>query len=95
MKLVMFEASGQSELAPGLLTDRGVVGLAGVVERGYTPQLTMQNLIDGFDRLRPALERLAAEGEALPLASGAAAGAIAAAREDPLLHCQLLGACAA
>jgi 2-keto-4-pentenoate hydratase/2-oxohepta-3-ene-1,7-dioic acid hydratase in catechol pathway len=69
MKLVMFEASGQSEPAPGLLTDRGVVGLAGVVERGYTPQMTMQNLIDGFDRLRPTLEKLAAEGEALPLAS--------------------------
>ena len=69
MKLVMFEASGQSEPVPGLLTDRGVVGLAGVIERGYIPQMTMQNLIDGFDRLRPTLEKLAAEGEALPLAS--------------------------
>jgi 2-keto-4-pentenoate hydratase/2-oxohepta-3-ene-1,7-dioic acid hydratase in catechol pathway len=69
MKLVMFETREQSEPAPGLLTDRGVVGLAGVVERGYTPQLTMQNLIDGFDRLRPTLEKLAAEGEALPLAA--------------------------
>ncbi|MGH7031802.1 MAG: fumarylacetoacetate hydrolase family protein, partial [Stellaceae bacterium] len=69
MKLVVFEASGQGEPAPGLLTERGVVSLAGAVERGHTPQLTMQNLIDGFDRLRPALERLAAEGEALPLAS--------------------------
>jgi 2-keto-4-pentenoate hydratase/2-oxohepta-3-ene-1,7-dioic acid hydratase in catechol pathway len=67
MKLVMFEASGQSEMAPGLLTDRGVVSLAGIVERGYTPQLTMQNLIDGFDRLRPRLEQLAAQGEAMPL----------------------------
>ena len=69
MKLVMFEASRQSAPAPGLLTDRGVVGLAGVVERGYTPQMTMQNLIDGFDRLRPTLDQLAAEGAALPLAS--------------------------
>ncbi len=67
MKLVMFEASAHSEPAPGLLTGRGVVSLAGVVERGHTPQSTMQNLIDGFERLRPALERLAAEGEALPL----------------------------
>jgi 2-keto-4-pentenoate hydratase/2-oxohepta-3-ene-1,7-dioic acid hydratase in catechol pathway len=67
MKLVMFEASGLSEIVPGLLTDRGVVSLAGIVERGYTPQLTMQNLIDGFERLRPRLERLAAEGEAMPL----------------------------
>ncbi|HEY3911738.1 MAG TPA: fumarylacetoacetate hydrolase family protein [Stellaceae bacterium] len=69
MKLVMFESGGQGEPMPGLLTERGVVSLAGVVERGHTPQLTMQNLIDGFDRLRPPLERLAGEGEALPLAS--------------------------
>ena len=67
MKLVMFETAAHSEPVPGLLTDRGVVGLAGVVERGHTPQLTMQNLIDGFERLRPTLEKLAAEGEALPL----------------------------
>src|SRR5271155_2951198 len=69
MKLVMFQAGGQTEPGPGLLTDRGVVSLVRVVEREHTPQLTMQNLIDGFDRLRPRLEKLAAEGEALPLAS--------------------------
>jgi 2-keto-4-pentenoate hydratase/2-oxohepta-3-ene-1,7-dioic acid hydratase in catechol pathway len=67
MKLVMFEAGGRGEPAPGLLNDRGVVNLAEIVERGHTPQMTMQNLIDGFDRLRPRLEKLAAEGEALPL----------------------------
>jgi 2-keto-4-pentenoate hydratase/2-oxohepta-3-ene-1,7-dioic acid hydratase in catechol pathway len=67
MKLVMFETGGQAGPMPGLLTDRGVVSLAGVAEPGYTPQLTMQNLIDGFDRLRPALDKLAEEGEALPL----------------------------
>src|SRR5215469_1676238 len=67
MKLVMFEEGGQREPAPGLLTDRGVVGTAGVIERGYTAQLTMQNLIDEFDRLRPRLEKLAAEGSAMPL----------------------------
>ncbi|HTV44308.1 MAG TPA: fumarylacetoacetate hydrolase family protein [Stellaceae bacterium] len=69
MKLVMFEAGGAGEPAPGLLTERGVISLAGVVERGYAPQVTMQNLIDGFDRLRPQLEKLAAEGEVQPLAS--------------------------
>ena len=69
MKLVLFQTSEQSEPTPGLLTERGVVSLAGTVERGHTPQLTMQALIDGFDRLRPALERLAAQGEALPLAA--------------------------
>jgi 2-keto-4-pentenoate hydratase/2-oxohepta-3-ene-1,7-dioic acid hydratase in catechol pathway len=67
MKLVMFETAGQSGPMPGLLTDRGVVSLAAVVERGHTPQLTMQNLIDGFERLRPTFEKLAADGEALPI----------------------------
>ncbi len=55
MKLVIFETSERNEPVPGLLTDRGVVSLAGTAERGYTPQLTMQGLIDQFERLRPAL----------------------------------------
>jgi 2-keto-4-pentenoate hydratase/2-oxohepta-3-ene-1,7-dioic acid hydratase in catechol pathway len=67
MKLVLFQTSERDEPSPGLLTDRGVVGLAGIVERSYTPQLTMQGLIESFDGLRPALERQAAEGGALPL----------------------------
>jgi len=69
MKLVLFQTSERAEPAPGLLTERGVVGLADTVERGHAPQSTMQGLIDGFERFRPALERLAAEGEAQPLAS--------------------------
>src|SRR5712691_1571487 len=67
MKLVLFQAGGQGDPLPGLLTERGVVDIAGAVAKGYTPQLTMQGIIDGFDRLRPALEKLAAEGEARPL----------------------------
>ncbi|MBV8120896.1 MAG: fumarylacetoacetate hydrolase family protein [Alphaproteobacteria bacterium] len=67
MRLVMFEGGGEAEPVPGLLTERGVVNLAGAVDRGYTSQLTMQNLIDGFERLRPQLEKLAVEGQALPL----------------------------
>jgi 2-keto-4-pentenoate hydratase/2-oxohepta-3-ene-1,7-dioic acid hydratase in catechol pathway len=67
MKLVLFQTSEHAEPTAGLLTDRGVVNLASTVEQGHTPQLTMQALTDNFDRLRPALERLAAEGEALPL----------------------------
>jgi 2-keto-4-pentenoate hydratase/2-oxohepta-3-ene-1,7-dioic acid hydratase in catechol pathway len=69
MKLVLFQTSGRDEPVPGLLTDRGVVDVAGAVERGYTPEMTMQGLIDNFDRLRPELERLATKGEALPLAA--------------------------
>jgi 2-keto-4-pentenoate hydratase/2-oxohepta-3-ene-1,7-dioic acid hydratase in catechol pathway len=67
MKLVLFQTSAGEEPRPGLLTDRGVVDISGAVGPGYSPQATMQNVIDGFERLRPALERLAAEGEAVPL----------------------------
>jgi 2-keto-4-pentenoate hydratase/2-oxohepta-3-ene-1,7-dioic acid hydratase in catechol pathway len=69
MKLVLFATAERGDPVPGLLTDRGVVSLGGTVERRHTPQLTMQGLIDGFDRLRPTLERLAAKGETLPLTS--------------------------
>src|SRR5438128_3462454 len=69
MKLVLFESAAAREPMPGLLTERGVVDISSVVEKSYRPQLTMQGLIDDFDRLRPSLERLAATGAALPLAS--------------------------
>ena len=69
MKLVLFQPSEGGEPAPGIFTERGVVSLAGTVERRHTPQLTMQGVIDEFGRLRPALERLAADGEARPLAA--------------------------
>ena len=94
MKLVLFETSGQGEPVPGLLTDRGVVDLAGIGRAGYTPQLTMQGLIDGFDRLRPALERLAARARRC---RSPRCGCVRPCRgpEDPVLHRQLLGARAA
>ncbi len=69
MKLVLFQSPGREEPSPGLSTERGVVDVSDIVERSYTPQLTMQRLIDSFERLRPALERRASEGEALPLGS--------------------------
>ncbi len=67
MRLVLFEREAGPELRPGLLTERGVVDIGGAVERGWTPQLTMQGIIDDFAALRPRLERLARDGEALPL----------------------------
>jgi 2-keto-4-pentenoate hydratase/2-oxohepta-3-ene-1,7-dioic acid hydratase in catechol pathway len=69
MRLVLFQTSGLDEPIPGLLTERGVVDISGVTEKGHTPQLTMQALIDRFDRLRPTLERRATDGEALPSSS--------------------------
>ncbi len=67
MRLVLFESPHHPQPTPGLLTERGVVDISGAVANGYTPQLTMQGIIDGFDRLRPALDRLAHDGAALPL----------------------------
>jgi 2-keto-4-pentenoate hydratase/2-oxohepta-3-ene-1,7-dioic acid hydratase in catechol pathway len=67
MKLVLFEGGGTAGPLPGLLTGRGVVDISGVVARGYVPQLTIEGIIDGFERLRPDLEKLAATGEARPL----------------------------
>jgi 2-keto-4-pentenoate hydratase/2-oxohepta-3-ene-1,7-dioic acid hydratase in catechol pathway len=67
VKLVTFQTVGKPDLLPGLFTDRGVVSLADAVPRGATPTATMTGIIDGVDRLRPALERLAREGAALPM----------------------------
>ena len=68
VKLVLFQAGADGEVLPGLITDRGVVDISGAVKKGHTPQLTMQGIIDDFDRLRPALEKLAADGKAMPAA---------------------------
>jgi 2-keto-4-pentenoate hydratase/2-oxohepta-3-ene-1,7-dioic acid hydratase in catechol pathway len=67
MKLVLFESRQHPTAVPGVLTERGVVGVADLTPAGHTPQLTMQALIDGFDGLRAALERRAQDGAALPL----------------------------
>jgi len=68
MRLVLFGKGGSGGPEPGILTQRGVVGIAGLTPKGHTPQLTMERIIDAFESLRPALERRAEEGEALPLA---------------------------
>jgi len=67
LKLVLFQEPGKDDILPGISTERGVVGIAGEVRLGYTPQLTMQGIIDDFDRLRPTLERIARDEAAIPL----------------------------
>ena len=66
VKLVMFQIAGKPDVMPGLFTDRGVVSIADAVPLGATSQSTMTGIIDNFDRLRPALERLTREGTAIP-----------------------------
>ena len=68
MKLVLFQSEADSDIRPGVLTDRGVVDILGAVTQGYTPQHTMQGIIDEFDGLRPSLQELASASAALPLA---------------------------
>jgi hypothetical protein len=60
MKIVLFQRAHSDQPRPGLLTDRGIVDVANSVPDGDTPQDTVRWLIDGFDGLRPVLERLAA-----------------------------------
>jgi 2-keto-4-pentenoate hydratase/2-oxohepta-3-ene-1,7-dioic acid hydratase in catechol pathway len=65
VKLALFEhASG---VRPGIMTRRGVVHISRAVAAGHTPQLTMRGIIDDFERLRPTLDKLARDEEALPL----------------------------
>jgi 2-keto-4-pentenoate hydratase/2-oxohepta-3-ene-1,7-dioic acid hydratase in catechol pathway len=65
VKLALFQKD--ADVLPGVITERGVVAIADLVKLGATPQLTMNGIIDDFDRLRPQLERRAAEGDATPL----------------------------
>ena len=67
MKLVLFQMPSNSEILPGALTNRGIVDLSPAVKRSYTPQLTMQGIIDDFDRLRPDFEKAVRNESAVPL----------------------------
>jgi 2-keto-4-pentenoate hydratase/2-oxohepta-3-ene-1,7-dioic acid hydratase in catechol pathway len=69
MKLVLFQQDQSVPARPGLLTERGVVDISAVVRSNHTPQLVMEGVIDDFEKLRPTLERLARESDALALPS--------------------------
>ena len=69
MRLVLFQNGGKGEVLPGLMTDRGIVGIADSVRKCATPQLTMEAIINDFDALRPTLDKLAKSGAAQPLAA--------------------------
>jgi 2-keto-4-pentenoate hydratase/2-oxohepta-3-ene-1,7-dioic acid hydratase in catechol pathway len=67
MRLALFKTKEEGTVHPGLLTDGGIVDISEAVKPGYTPQLTMEAIINGFEGLRPALERLEETGDATPL----------------------------
>ncbi len=69
MKIVLYRLPSVEALAPGLLTERGVVDIARLAPTGHSPQATMCKLIDDFETLRPALEKAARDDFAHPLES--------------------------
>jgi 2-keto-4-pentenoate hydratase/2-oxohepta-3-ene-1,7-dioic acid hydratase in catechol pathway len=64
---VLFQPSASSEVLPGVLTDQGVVDVSATVPKNYTPQLTMESIINDFEKLRSAFEKLAKHGRAISL----------------------------
>lgn len=67
MKLVLFRRHGDAPLAPGVLTERGVVDVSNLVPAGHDAQATMRGLIDDFESLRARLDETARTASALPL----------------------------
>jgi 2-keto-4-pentenoate hydratase/2-oxohepta-3-ene-1,7-dioic acid hydratase in catechol pathway len=70
MRLVLFEGPGAGRgVRPGVLTDAGVVDVSSATAgiTSYSPQHLMEQVIDSFDDLRPAFERLAASALPLPM----------------------------
>jgi len=70
MRLVLFEGPGAGRgIRAGAITDGGVVDLspatAGIV--AHSPQNLMEQVINGFDELKPAFERIIADGLPLPI----------------------------
>jgi 2-keto-4-pentenoate hydratase/2-oxohepta-3-ene-1,7-dioic acid hydratase in catechol pathway len=70
MRLVLFEGPGAGRgIRPGVWTEAGVVDIAPATAAltAHSPQQLMEQIIDHFDALRPAVERMAADGLPLPL----------------------------
>lgn len=68
MRIVLFEGAG-SGIRPGVLTEAGVVDVssATAVLAAISPQHLVQQIIDGFQALRPAFEDAVSRSVPLPL----------------------------
>ena len=74
MKLVLYDdapTTAGRRYKPGILTDYGIVDIEAAVRHlpHWSPQHLMTAIIDNFDGLRPALERLVNSGTKLPAPS--------------------------
>jgi 2-keto-4-pentenoate hydratase/2-oxohepta-3-ene-1,7-dioic acid hydratase in catechol pathway len=74
MKLVRFTdttGAADSTAKPGLIKGDAVVDISSAVASlpASTPQMLMESIIDNFESLRPALEKLLESGASVPIAS--------------------------
>src|SRR5262245_57787002 len=72
MRLVLFERPDAGDgIRPGVLIDAGVIDVSPATATlpADSPQRLMEQIIDGFDALRPAFEQLSAASAPLPLES--------------------------
>ena len=70
MRLVLFEGPGAGRgVRPGVLTAAGVVDVSSTTAAlvAHSPQHLMEQIIDSFEALRPAFERLVASALPVPL----------------------------
>jgi 2-keto-4-pentenoate hydratase/2-oxohepta-3-ene-1,7-dioic acid hydratase in catechol pathway len=70
MRLVLFEGPGAGRgVRLGVLTEAGVIDVSAATEAvaAHSPQHLMEQVIDSFDALRPAFERLVDSSLPLPL----------------------------
>jgi hypothetical protein len=64
MRIGLFEGSGAGRgIRPGVVTGEGIVDVSAATARlvAHSPQHLMAQIIDNFEDLRPAFERLAAQ----------------------------------
>ncbi len=70
MRLALFEGPGAGRgIRPGVLTEAGVVDVSWATAAlvAHSPQHLMEQIIDNFEALRAAFERLAASALPVPL----------------------------
>lgn len=67
MRLVLFRDAPGAAVRPGVIDESGVVDIGAIVPSAPTPQLTMQGIIDGFERWRPAIEEAMSAAKRVPL----------------------------
>src|SRR5262245_38495366 len=70
MRIGLFEdPSAGRDIRPAVLTDRGIVDVSAATAHleAYSPQHLMAQIIDHFDEVRPAFERLVDRAVTMPL----------------------------